>query len=353
MAIANIIDRLKEGFYNSRPYHAVDNKGGLFVRHDLTFPAALKDVGDVAEYVGTQAGTVAAAQSTLSMLWDTGTADANPGVGKVRGSTAALTAGSYTLFVSTTDAAAGDASGILARYGASTSTIKGELRLVKVGDPTVYLDLDVTALAADVGYRKVSVTYVGGPGGFAAGDKVAMGFTRTGGKGDTGEPGTAATEAQAGIAKVATQAQVNTGTDDNAFVTALKLATRLAAVLTSYMTKAGGQFTGAVQAKAPVAVAYAAMVTLDLSAGNDFEVGPLTGNVTLANPTNVVAGQSGTITTVQDGTGGRTAAFGSFFKTSGGSAALTFTLTAGAVNSIDYRVRSATFIEISVRKDVK
>ena len=54
-----------------------------------------------------------------------------------------------------------------------------------------------------------------------------------------------------------------------------------------------------------VAFTYASSVTLDLNAGFNFST-TLTGNITLANPTNAKPGQSGVIVLTQDGTGGRT-----------------------------------------------
>lgn len=85
-----------------------------------------------------------------------------------------------------------------------------------------------------------------------------------------------------------------------------------------------------------------ATITPDFSASNNFSV-TLGGNRTLANPTNVVAGQSGSIFIVQDGTGSRTLAYGSNYDFAGGSAP-TLTTTAGAVDRIDYIVRSSTSI---------
>jgi len=69
----------------------------------------------------------------------------------------------------------------------------------------------------------------------------------------------------------------------------------------------------------------------------------LGGNRTLANPTGLVAGQSGSIFVVQDATGGRTLAFGSYWDFANGTAP-TLTTTANAVDRIDYVVRSSTSI---------
>lgn len=79
-------------------------------------------------------------------------------------------------------------------------------------------------------------------------------------------------------------------------------------------------------------------ITPDFDAGNNFSV-TLEGNRTLANPTNLAAGQSGSIFIVQDGTGSRTLAWGSYWDFTTG-AAPTLTTTAGAVDRVDYIVRT-------------
>jgi hypothetical protein len=85
-----------------------------------------------------------------------------------------------------------------------------------------------------------------------------------------------------------------------------------------------------------------ATITPDFSASNNFTV-TLGGNRTLANPTNLVAGQSGSIFIVQDATGSRTLAYGTYFKFAGGTTPV-LTTTANAVDRIDYIVRSSTNI---------
>jgi hypothetical protein len=69
----------------------------------------------------------------------------------------------------------------------------------------------------------------------------------------------------------------------------------------------------------------------------------LGGNRTLANPTGLVSGQSGSIFIVQDGTGSRTLAYGSAYDFTGGTAP-TLSTTANAVDRIDYIVRSGSSI---------
>ena len=83
-------------------------------------------------------------------------------------------------------------------------------------------------------------------------------------------------------------------------------------------------------------------VTPDLAVSNNFTLTPAQ-NTTIANPTNITAGQSGSIFIVQDGTGSRTAAWGSYWDFAGGVAP-TLTTTAAGVDRVDYVVRSSTSI---------
>ena len=81
-----------------------------------------------------------------------------------------------------------------------------------------------------------------------------------------------------------------------------------------------------------------ATITPDFALANNYTV-TLGGNRTLANPTNLTAGQSGSIFVVQDATGSRTLAYGSYWDFIGGTAP-TLTTTANAVDRIDYVVRT-------------
>ncbi len=85
-----------------------------------------------------------------------------------------------------------------------------------------------------------------------------------------------------------------------------------------------------------------ATITPDFSASNNFTV-TLAGNRTLANPSNLTAGQSGSIFILQDSSGSRTLSFGSYWDFAGASAP-TLTTDASAVDRVDYIVRSTTSI---------
>ena len=94
-----------------------------------------------------------------------------------------------------------------------------------------------------------------------------------------------------------------------------------------------------------------ATITPNFNNANNFSV-TLGGNRTLANPTNLTAGQSGVIVITQDGTGSRTLAYGSYFKFPGGTAP-TLTTTASAVDVLAYYVESSTRITARLVADVK
>ena len=103
------------------------------------------------------------------------------------------------------------------------------------------------------------------------------------------------------------------------------------------VSDAAQTFTAA-QRGAISALTDGATITPDFALANNFSV-TLGGNRTMANPSNLVAGQSGSIFIVQDGTGSRTLAWGSYWDFAAGTAP-TLTTTAGAVDRVDYVVRT-------------
>lgn len=102
-------------------------------------------------------------------------------------------------------------------------------------------------------------------------------------------------------------------------------------------TDVAQSFTAA-QRGAISALTDGATITPDFAVANNFSV-TLGGNRTLANPSNLTAGQSGSIFISQDGTGSRTLAYGSYYDFAGGTAP-TLSTTASAVDRIDYVVRT-------------
>jgi hypothetical protein len=92
-----------------------------------------------------------------------------------------------------------------------------------------------------------------------------------------------------------------------------------------------------------VALTDAATIAVDFDTGQNFTV-TLAGNRALGNPTNVTAGQTGSIFVTQDGTGSRTLSYGTSWEFPAATAP-TLTTTAAAVDRIDYIVKGATSIQ--------
>ena len=91
------------------------------------------------------------------------------------------------------------------------------------------------------------------------------------------------------------------------------------------------------------ALTSAASVTIDMANSNNFSC-TMAHNITFANPSNDTAGQCGSIFLTQDGTGSRTASWGSDWDFAGGTAP-TLTTTAAAVDRIDYVILDASNIQ--------
>ena len=117
------------------------------------------------------------------------------------------------------------------------------------------------------------------------------------------------------------------------------------AVLANDQTWSGAQ-RGAI-----TALSDGATVAIDFNSGNNFSL-TLGGNRTLGQPSNQVAGQSGSIFITQDGTGSRTLAYHADWKWVGGTAP-TLTTTAAAVDRIDYIVAATNKVHAVVSLDVK
>lgn len=92
-------------------------------------------------------------------------------------------------------------------------------------------------------------------------------------------------------------------------------------------------------------------IAVDFNAGQNFAV-QLAGNRTLESPTNCVAGQTGSIFVIQDGTGGRTLSYGTNWKFAGGTAP-TLSTAISAVDRIDYIAYTSTAVQAIATLDVK
>ena len=101
-------------------------------------------------------------------------------------------------------------------------------------------------------------------------------------------------------------------------------------------------FTKAQRGSITSSTILAANISLDFSLNNHFAI-TLANNSHLNLPTNLVAGQTGSIFVVQDGTGSRTLSYAGAWEFPGGTAP-TLTTTASAEDRIDYVVRASNAI---------
>jgi|GEM_PF-3663629 len=156
----------------------------------------------------------------IRYVFSTTITDSDPGNGRLRLSATQQDA-ALTVRADTLDINGSDVSGILDAFDDSTSTTKGSLRLYKVSDPTKWLVFDVTALAAPAGYRNITVSNVAGSdtSPFADGDTVLLSFQPTGEKGAAGDDGA--------FSEVATQAEAETGADNTAGMTPLRVVNQI------------------------------------------------------------------------------------------------------------------------------
>ena len=94
-----------------------------------------------------------------------------------------------------------------------------------------------------------------------------------------------------------------------------------------------------------------ATIAVNFNTAQNFIV-QLAGNRALGNPTNCVAGQTGSIIIVQDGTGGRTLSYGTSWDFIGGTAP-TLSTGVSAVDRIDYIVYTSTAVQAIASLDIK
>jgi hypothetical protein len=135
----------------------------------------------------------ALAGNAYAMLYNvdlSSTADADPGAGKLRFNNATQNLATV-LRADVVSADTTDYIKSLDTFDASTSTVKGTIRIVKVGDARKFLVYNVSARAAPAGYRNITVTPVDSSAAnpFVNGEQVLLFFQRNGDKGDKGDQG--------------------------------------------------------------------------------------------------------------------------------------------------------------------
>jgi hypothetical protein len=161
-----------------------------------------------------------------------------------------------------------------------------------------------------------------------------------------------ATQTTAGIVEQATDAEVQTGTDTDRYITPAGLTAKEATVANVRANTADRIFTTdiAYSALAEVTLTDAATIAVDMSTFINGVV-TLGGNRALGNPTNTTTGKTGRIRVIQDGTGTRTLSYESSYEFAGGSAP-TLSTTAADQDMLYYEVISSTRILITAVLDI-
>ena len=129
------------------------------------------------------AGTAFAIPYTFS----TTTTDSDPGAGILRLDNATQNTAT-TIRIDLLGADAATYTGLIDAFDDSSSVVKGQIVLQKLGDATKWLAFNLTALASPSGYKNLTVANIASSAAspFANGDSLILKFTRNGDKGDIG-----------------------------------------------------------------------------------------------------------------------------------------------------------------------
>ena len=162
---------------------------------------------DMEELFATMSATAAGGAYSFPYVFDSSTADSDPGVGRLRLSNGNQTAAAL-LRIDNQIVGGVDISPVFADLGAVTSAKKGSIRLVKQSDPSKWITFDVTAVATPTGYRNLSVVsrVSSGINPFANGDALLVFIERNG---DKGEDAVGALQLLSSVTVSAAVAQIN------------------------------------------------------------------------------------------------------------------------------------------------
>ncbi len=168
-----------------------------------------------ASSASTSATTAASEASAVApkYTFSTTTSMADPGAGILRynhGTVASVTA--IAIDDTTADTGNPDIEAWIASWDDSTSTVKGQLRLVEPGTPANYAVFNITGLTNNSGWVQIAVTHVDSNGTFSNTDSIRVSFFRNGDLGATGVTGSGeglelnfestTTDADQGVGKV-------------------------------------------------------------------------------------------------------------------------------------------------------
>lgn len=161
--------------------------------------------------------------TAIRYTFSTTTTDSDPGNGTLRLDNATQSS-AVTIRTDLLDNLGTDWTSALDHLDASSSTVKGQVRLYKANDPTQYLLFDLASRAVPSGYRNLTVTNIGGSSAspFANGDAIVFSFTRSGDKGSTGATGSLTSFGAANAGFTLINGQIVTSVSGSALTIAIK-----------------------------------------------------------------------------------------------------------------------------------
>lgn len=175
----------------SAPSRSTDTPENYVTKADAMMAALPTFITETNTVAGEINSTAAGTALAISYTFSTTTTDSDPGSGTLRLDNSTQNTAT-TIRADLLDSLAVDWTSVLNTFDDSSSTIKGQLRLVKVNDGTKWLAFNVTALASPTGYKNITVANIGSSAAspFANGDSIVLQFARTGDIGATGPAGT-------------------------------------------------------------------------------------------------------------------------------------------------------------------
>ena len=128
-----------------------------------------------------ETNAAASANSQIRFAFAASTSMADPGAGNFRMNNATVANVTAIAFDATMNQTGNpDISDYLATWDDSTNTVKGQLTLIKNGEPETFALFNVTAVADNTGWLQITVVHVASNGTFSASDNIDTFFARSG-----------------------------------------------------------------------------------------------------------------------------------------------------------------------------